>query len=390
MNTKLYDVYHPWDISFEKASGAELIGANGKTYLDLYGGHGVISIGHNHPAWKNAISNQLDKISYYSNAVKIAEQEEVAELLEHVSGTSDYQLFLCNSGAEANENAMKVASFHTGRNKILSFNGAFHGRTVGAISVTDNSAIEAPFGKEISQMKIAFEDQESLVKELITKQYAALIIEGIQGVAGVIEASTGFWKKLRETCDATGTLLIADEIQSGCGRTGNFFAFQYHNIRPDVITMAKGIGNGFPVAAVLIDNKIEAKKGQLGTTFGGSYLACAAMKSVLETLEKELLMLRAEELGVWLTAELSAIKGVEEVRGRGLMIGIKTAIKATELQQLLLSEGILTGNSTCPYTLRILPPLTISKSELEVLLKIFSQLGSIPGGELSGFKTFLQ
>ena len=372
MKTKLYNVYHPWNTSFNKALGTELTDTNGKTYLDLYGGHGVISIGHNHPVWKDALKNQLYQISYYSNAIRINEQEEVAALFERVSGMKNYLLFLCNSGAEANENAMKVASFQAGRSKILSFEKAFHGRTVGAISVTDNPSIVAPFGKELNQKKIAFEDESTLLNELSTKEYAAVIIEGIQGVAGVYEASTNFWKVLRETCDASGTLLIADEIQSGCGRTGDFFAFQHHGIRPDIITMAKGIGNGFPVAAVLLDEKIEAKKGQLGTTFGGSYLACAAVKSVIEVIETENLMQQASQLGHWIQEELKQLPDVEEVRGRGLMIGIKTKIKALELQQVLLNEGIVTGTSTCPFTLRILPPLTISKSELELFLAVLT------------------
>ncbi len=372
--SSIYNVYHPWNLSFTKALGTELIDSTGKTYLDLYGGHGVISIGHNHPVWKNALKNQLDQISYYSNAVQITEQEEVAESLEKISGLSNYQLFLCNSGAEANENAMKVASFHTGRSKILSFNQAFHGRTVGAIAVTDNPTIVAPFGEELNQKKIAFEDVTSLIHELSSKEYAAVIIEGIQGVAGVFEASTDFWKKLRETCDTTGTLLIADEIQSGCGRTGKFFAFQHHDIRPDLITMAKGIGNGFPVAGVLIDEKIEPKKGQLGTTFGGSYLACAAMKSVLEVITSENLIDQTSQLGKWISEKLKSFPEVEEVRGRGLMIGIKTTIKASELQQLLLSKGIVTGTSTCPFTLRILPPLTIDSSQLEYFSSTFITL----------------
>lgn len=373
-NSKLYDVYHPWNISFVSANGSQLTDTNGKNYLDCYGGHGVISIGHNHESWKEALSQQLNTISYYSNAVKITQQEEVADALERVSGLTNYRLFLCNSGAEANENAMKVAAFQTGRTKMLSFEKAFHGRTVGAIAVTDNPNIVAPFGKSLDQIKIAFNDEEALVRELSTKEYAAVIIEGIQGVAGVFEASTTFWKKLREVCDQTETLLIADEIQSGCGRTGTFCAFQQHGVRADLITMAKGIGNGFPVAAVLIDNKIDPKKGQLGTTFGGSYLACAAMKSVLETIEKEGLIQQTKLFGEWMTKELSSLSGVEEVRGRGLMIGIKTPVKATDLQQLLLEKGVVAGNSTCPNTLRILPPLTISKGELSKFLEVFTEI----------------
>ena len=372
--TLLYDVYHPWELAFHSAEGATLTDENGKTYLDCYGGHGVISIGHNHPIWKKALTQQLNTISYYSNAVKIRQQEEVAEVLERVSGLTDYRLFLCNSGAEANENAMKIASFETGRSKVLAFEKAFHGRTAGAIAVTDNPNIVAPFGKSLNQTKIALNDGEALVRELSTNEYAAVIIEGIQGVAGVFEGNTAFWKKLRELCDSTGTKLIADEIQSGCGRTGDFFAFQYHQVRADIITMAKGIGNGFPVAAVLIDSKLEPKKGQLGTTFGGSYLACAAVKSVLETIEQENLLENSKTIGTWLKENLSAINGVEEVRGRGLMLGIKTKVKATELQQLLINEGVVAGNSTCPFTLRILPPLNITQEQAEQFIQVFSHL----------------
>ncbi len=370
----LYDVYHPWDIAFESASGSIVTDETGKSYLDFYGGHGVISIGHNHPVWKKGILEQLNSISYYSNAITIRQQEEVAVTLERVSGLSDYRLFLCNSGAEANENALKVAAFQTGRSKVLAFEKAFHGRTVGALAVTDNPKITSPYGKILDQIKIKLNDEEALVRELSTMNYAAVIIEGIQGVAGVFESSTGFWRKLRETCTSTGTLLIVDEIQSGCGRTGSFCAFQKQDIRPDLITMAKGIGHGFPVAAVLIDSKIEPEKGQLGTTFGGNYLACAAMKAVLETLEKENLMNHSLHLGEWLKAQIAAIDQVKEVRGCGLMIGIETSVKANELQQLLLERGIVTGNSTCPFTLRILPPLNITQQEAAHFVSVLKDI----------------
>lgn len=369
---KTFDVYHPWKIELMQGRGSFVTDKNSKKYLDCYGGHGVISIGHNHPVWKLALNERLNSISYYSNAVTISEQEEVAQLLERVSGLTNYQLFLCNSGAESNENALKVASFQTGRSKVLSFSNAFHGRTVGAIAVTDNPNIVAPYGKELDQEKICFGDEEALIKALSTQTYAAVIIEGIQGVAGVFEADTAFWKKLREICTETGTLLVADEIQSGCGRTGTYCAFQQHGIRPDVITMAKGIGNGFPVAAVLIDAAIEPKKGQLGTTFGGSYLACAAMKVVLETIEKDKLMAHAAALGEWLKMELQQVEGVKEVRGRGLMLGIQLACKAITVQQQLLEKGFVTGTSSCPNTLRILPPLNVQQQEMAQFVSVFS------------------
>ena len=317
-------------------------------------------------------------MSSYSNALKIKEEEEVAELFSEVSGLKNYNLFLCNSGAEANENAVKIASFKTGRSKVLAFTGAFHGRTAGAIAVTDNPKIVAPFGEILNQTKIAFDDFTALENELITNAYAAVIIEGIQGVSGVFEASTEFWKKLKTLCTMTDTLLIADEIQSGCGRTGDFFAFQKHGIAPDLITMAKGIGNGFPVAGVLVNDELKAVKGELGTTFGGSYLACEAVKAVLQTIITEKLMQKAKELGEWISTELKCLPFVEEVRGRGLMIGIKTKFKAADLQLQLLEKGVITGNSTCPFTLRILPPLNIAKEELAVFLNEFSEVLSAP------------
>lgn len=371
---KTFDVYHPWKIELVQGRGSFVTDSTGKKYLDCYGGHGVISIGHNHPVWKLALNQRLNSISYYSNAVTISEQEEVAHLLEQISGLTNYRLFLCNSGAEANENALKVASFQTGRSKMLSFTNAFHGRTIGAIAVTDNPNITAPYGKELDQVKIALNDEEALIRELSTKHYAAVIIEGIQGVAGVFEAETTFWKKLREICTETGTLLVADEIQSGCGRTGTYFAFQHHDIRPDLITMAKGIGNGFPVAAVLINDTIEPKKGQLGTTFGGSYLACAAMKVVLETLEKEQLIPHTVELGAFLKPAFQQIEGVKAVRGRGLMLGLELEVKAATVQQQLLEKGFVTGTSSCPNTLRILPPLNVQQGEMEQFVSVFSSV----------------
>src|SRR3989344_3113826 len=333
MNT--FDVYHPWKTVFVKADGATITDDKGKTYLDFYGGHGVISIGHNHPCWKQALSERLEHISYYSNAVTITEQQQVAQSLVTISGLTDYRLFLCNSGAEANENAMKIASFFTKRSKILAFKGAFHGRTAGAIAVTDNPGIYAPFGADLAQDFIALDDVEGLKKALETQQYAAVILEGIQGVAGVFEVSEMVWQTLEDHCKSTGTLLILDEIQSGCGRTGTYFAFQHHNIQPDLITMAKGIGNGFPVAGVLVTNEIEPVKGQLGTTFGGSYMACAAMQAVLDELHRSALMQHASE------------------------------------------TGIVTGTSACPFTLRLLPPLTITKAETDQLLVVFEEVMSV-------------
>lgn len=368
---KNFDVYHPWKLAFVSANGATLLDENAQPFLDFYGGHGVISIGHNLPRWTKALTNQLSQISYYSNAVTIHEQTTLAESLGRISGLNNHDLFLCNSGAEANENALKIASFYTKRSKILAFKGAFHGRTIGALAVTDNASIRSPYGEMLTQDFVDLSDAEGLKKLLLTHEYAAVIIEGIQGVAGVFEASEAVWNVLKTTCQETGTLLIADEIQSGCGRTGTYFAFQHWNITPDLVTMAKGIGNGFPVAGVLVHEKIPAVKGQLGTTFGGSYLACAAMKAVLDELEAGQWMEKAREAGELLKNKLLEIDGVEAIRGRGLMLGIRLKIKATIMQEQLLLAGIVTGSSACPFTLRLLPPLTIKQEEIEQFLTTF-------------------
>lgn len=374
---KPFDVYHPWKQVFINALGATITDDQGKTYLDFYGGHGVISIGHNHPRWKQALAKQLDSISYYSNAITIPQQEQVAQSLGKLSGLTDYSLFLCNSGAEANENALKIASFYTKRNKILAFKGSFHGRTAGAIAVTDNPNIQAPYGSSLLQEFIALDDAQRLQKALETHEYAAVILEGIQGVAGVFEASEEVWNVLSEQCKKTGTLLILDEIQSGCGRTGTYFSYQNRAIRPDLITMAKGIGNGFPVAGVLITTEIEPVKGQLGTTFGGSYLACTAMQAVLEELEESDLMRNATEMGAYLKQQLLHHPSVLDVKGRGLMIGIRLTAKASEVQTTLLEKGIVTGTSACPFTLRLLPPINISKAEMDQFLAVFEAVMSV-------------
>lgn len=361
---KTIDVYHPWKLELVHGSGTRLTDNKGKHYLDFYGGHGVISIGHNHPEWVSALTKRFGSISYYSNAITISEQETVAEQFNRVSGLGDYRLFLCNSGTEANENALKIASFQTGRSKVLAFKGAFHGRTVGAIAVTDNPAIQAPFGRELLQDFFALDDAEGVRKALQTGQYAAVIVEGIQGVAGVFEPTAEVWKVIDEVSKQTGSLFIADEIQSGCGRTGNYFAFQHWGVTPDLVTMAKGIGNGFPVAGVLVHPDIRLAKGQLGTTFGGSYLACAALGAVLTELESGELMQHAVALSNELKLQLLSLEGVKAVRGRGLMLGIELKAKAVEVQELLLEYGIICGTSSCKHTLRILPPLTITRDEM--------------------------
>lgn len=367
----LFEVYDLLNIEPVKAKGAYLWDRNGQKYLDFYGGHAVISIGHCHPVYVNKLALQLNKIGFYSNAVKNGLQEELAEKLGVISGYPDYKLFLCNSGAEANENALKLASFVTGRNKVLAFKGAFHGRTSAAVAVTDNPKIQAPFNRNHPVTFSVLNDTEALEKELATKEYAAVIVEGIQGVGGIRVAEDVFLTQMRQICDATETVMIVDEIQCGYGRTGKFFSHQYAGVKPDIITMAKGMGNGFPVAGVLIGEKIEARKGMLGTTFGGSHLACAAALAVLEVMARENLLDNAAALGKYLMNELKKIKGVKEVRGRGLMIGLDLEEPQAAFRARLLNRThVLTGYSG-QYTLRLLPALIITRQEADVFLSAF-------------------
>ncbi len=367
----LFEVYDLLNIEPVKAKGAYLWDRNGQKYLDFYGGHAVISIGHCHPVYVDKLTSQLNKIGFYSNAVRNGLQEELAEKLGVISGYPDYKLFLCNSGAEANENALKLASFATGRNKVLAFKGAFHGRTSAAVAVTDNPKIQAPFNRNHPVTFIDLNDTEALEKELATKEYAAVIVEGIQGVGGIRVAEDVFLTRMRRICDATETVMIVDEIQCGYGRTGKFFSHQYAGVKPDIVTMAKGMGNGFPVAGLLIGEKIEARKGMLGTTFGGSHLACAAALAVLEVMAREYLLDNAAALGKYLMNELKKIKGVKEVRGRGLMIGLDLEEPQAAFRTRLLNRAhILTGYSG-QYTLRLLPALIITRQEADVFLSAF-------------------
>lgn len=369
----LFEVYSLLDIEPVKAKGAYLWDKKGEKYLDFYGGHAVISIGHCHPVYVDKISGQLKQIGFYSNAVVNSLQTELAEKLGKISGYPDYQLFLCNSGAEANENALKLASFVTGREKILAFRSAFHGRTSAAVAVTDNPAIQAPLNRCHAVNFIDLNDLPRLQEELMTGTYAAVIVEGIQGVGGIRLPEAAFLQKMRELCDQTGTLMIVDEVQSGYGRTGKFFAHQYADVQPDLITMAKGMGNGFPVAGVLITPKIKAQKGMLGTTFGGSHLACAAALAVLEVINQEYLLNNASALGKYLIHELKKLPGVEEVRGEGLMIGVETKIPQAELRRVLTAKyHVMTGYSG-KYTLRLLPPLIITRKEADEFLACFSE-----------------
>lgn len=366
---KLFEVYSLYDIEPVKGIRNRVYTEDGTEYLDLYGGHAVISVGHSHPHYVEAVANQVAKLGFYSNSVINSLQQQLADKLGRQSGYDDYALFLCNSGAEANENAMKLASFATGRSKILAFSHAFHGRTSGAVAATDNPSIQAPFNKTPNVDFIPLNDEEALKKALSTKEYAAAIIEGIQGVAGIHEPSTQFMHLLAEECKNTGTMLILDEIQSGYGRTGKFFAHQHHSVRPDIITCAKGIANGFPMGAVLISPEIEAKKGMLGTTFGGNHLACAAANAVLDILDEEKLIENAAAVGTYLIDELKKIPEIKEVRGRGLMIGFEVeGFSGSDLRKrLLFDRHIFTGGAG-KETVRLLPALNLSMEDAALFI----------------------
>jgi len=370
----LFDVYSLYDIEPVRGKGSHVFTEDGTDYLDLYGGHAVISIGHAHPLYVKAVSNQVARLGFYSNSVVNSLQTRLAARLGKASGYDDYSLFLCNSGAEANENAMKLASFATGRKKILTFGKAFHGRTSGAVAVTDNPSIQAPFNKTDNVTFVPLNDTEATRKELSGGEYAAVIIEGIQGVSGIHEPTPGFLRFLSDECKAQSTLLILDEIQSGYGRSGKFFAHQHAGIRPDIITCAKGIANGFPMGAVLIAPSIEAKKGMLGTTFGGNHLACAAAISVLEVMEAENLVENAANVGEYLIGELRKIDKVTDVRGKGLMIGLEVdGFTGPELRKkLLFGHHIFTGGAG-QKTVRLLPALSISKEEADHFLSEFKK-----------------
>lgn len=368
---KLFDVYPLFDIEPVKAKGSFVWDKNDVKYLDLYGGHAVISIGHSHPKYIQKLTQQLNTIGFYSNSVKIKMQAELAEKLGKLSGYSDYELFLCNSGAEANENALKLASFHTGKKKVIAFGKSFHGRTSLAVASTDDAKILAPVNETENVIFLPLNDESAFEKSM-NEDVCAVIVEGIQGVGGVNIPSHSFLKKLKVGCEKFGALLILDEIQSGYGRSGKFFAHQYSDIQPDIITVAKGMGNGFPVAGVLIHPNIKAKHGMLGTTFGGNYLACAAGIAVLDVIKEESLVENALEMGNYLIEELKKMDGIKEVRGLGLMIGIELEFPCAEIRNELLFEyKIFTGSSSDKNTLRILPSLTIRKEELDQFLKAF-------------------
>jgi acetylornithine/N-succinyldiaminopimelate aminotransferase len=365
----LFDVYPIINIEPVKGEGCFVFDKKGTKYLDLYGGHAVISIGHSNPYYVKKISDQLQKLGFYSNSVIISLQHELAEKLGRISGYTDYSLFLCNSGAEANENAIKLASFHTGKARALSFTGAFHGRTAGTLAVTDNPSISAPINSRGHVTFVPLNDIEAVENELKKKDICAVIIEGIQGVAGINAPTDEFLKQLSFLCTKYETLLIIDEVQSGYGRTGKFFAHQYAGITPDIITVAKGMGNGFPIAGVLIHPKFRSKHGMLGTTFGGNHLACAAAIAVLDVIDQDHLIKNAYDIGNYFIQRLSTIDGIEKVKGRGLMLGIEFPFAVSELRNLLITEEkVFTGSSTAKNVLRLLPPLNIQKVEVDMFV----------------------
>lgn len=364
---KLFDVYPINEITIVKAKGSYVWDDKGEQYLDLYGGHAVISIGHTHPHWVKRIEDQLEQIAFYSNSIRIPLQQQLAEKLGKVSGKTDYQLFLCNSGAEANENALKLASFHNGRKKIIAFSKSFHGRTSLAVAVTDNKNYSAPVNETDNVIFLPFNDEDALEEcfKKKGKEISSVIIEGIQGVGGINIADDSFLKKIRSLCDEHGAVYIADSVQCGYGRTGKFFSHDFAGVNADIYTMAKGMGNGFPVAGIIVAPHIKSKYFQLGTTFGGNHLACAAALAVLEIIEEEKLMGNAVMVGKYLRDELEAIPQLKNVRGRGLMIGFDVPDELKDLKKnLLWEQKIFTGEAK-PNVIRLLPSLALKKRDAE-------------------------
>ena len=370
----LFEVYKLWDIEPVRGLDTKLWDKDGMEYTDLYGGHAVISVGHCHPHYVKMLSEQLGKLGFYSNAVQNSLQRDLAERLGRVCGYDDYSLFLCNSGAEANENALKIASFHTGKAKVLAFRKAFHGRTSGAVAATDNPKIQAPFNATDNIVFAPLNDLEAVDNELSRGGFAAVIIEGIQGVAGIYEPTLEFINGLRLLCDKYGCLLILDEIQSGYGRTGKFFAHQHYGVRADIITMAKGMGNGFPIGGVMISPSIKASYGMLGTTFGGNHLACTAALAVLDIIENEHLVENAAMIGEYFAKALCEDKALKEYRGKGLMIGLELKDEYVGLRDRLLFERHFFTGAAGAQVIRLLPSLTISQETAESFVNAWREL----------------
>jgi len=366
----LFNVYPLFDITPVKAEDVFVFDENNTKYLDLYGGHAVISIGHSHPKYVAAISDQVAKLGFYSNSIQNPLQVQLADKLEQLSGCKDYELFLCNSGAEANENALKLASFHNEKKKVVAFKNGFHGRTSAAVAATDNAKIIAPINAQQEVEILELGDLEGVEKALAKNDVCAVIIECIQGVGGLDESAGAFYEGLDALCKKYNTCFIADEVQSGFGRTGDFFAFQKYNVTPDIISIAKGMGNGFPIGGILIHPNIKASFGLLGTTFGGNHLACVASSTVLEVIEEEDLMQNAEDISAYFLEQAKEISAIKNIKGRGLMLGLEFDFPIAELRKKLIFEHkIFTGSAKNPNLLRILPPLTIKKEHVDLLFE---------------------
>ncbi|MDA8818672.1 aminotransferase class III-fold pyridoxal phosphate-dependent enzyme [Flavobacteriaceae bacterium] len=367
---KLFDVYPLYDVTPTRAKDVYVYDSKGTEYLDLYGGHAVISIGHGHDHYVKSLTEQLNEIGFYSNAIKNPIQQELANAIGEQSYCHDYQLFLCSSGAEANENGLKLASFTTGKKRIIAFHNAFHGRTSAAVAATDNVAINAPLNQQQEVTFLPFDDENALEIELKKGDVCAVIFEAIQGVGGLDEPSEEFIYAMDRLCNSYNTCLIADEVQAGFSRTGTFFAYQKYNIEPHIVTIAKGMGNGFPIGGILVHPSIEAKYGMLGTTFGGNHLACSASLAVLDVLKEEGLQKNAEELGKYFIDQAKNIPSVKKIKGRGLMLGLEFDFEVSDLRkELIYQQQIFTGGSSNKNLLRILPPLTLQKKHFDIFFK---------------------
>ena len=363
---ELFDVYPLYDVTPVSAEGIEVIDDKGQKYLDFYGGHAVISIGHTHPHYVKRLKEQLDNMAFYSNSVQNPLQQKLADKLGQLSGCQGYKLFMCNSGAEANENALKMASFHTGKSKVIAFKNGFHGRTSAAVAATDNPNINAPINKQQEVTFLPLNDADAFEKAINHGDYCAVILETIQGVGGLDEPTTPFLQFVAEKCKQKGVVLIADEVQCGFGRSGKFFAFQYHDIQPDIISIAKGMGNGFPVGGVLIHESFQASYGLLGTTFGGNHLACAAVLAVLEVMEQENLTQNAGKLGAYFLEKAKEIPEVKNVKGRGLMLGLEFDFEVATLRKnMIYNQKVFTGGAKDKHVLRFLPALNITKNQID-------------------------
>ncbi|MGX1931269.1 aspartate aminotransferase family protein [Flagellimonas sp. 2504JD4-2] len=367
---KLFDVYPLYDVTPVSAKGIEVTDDKGSTYLDFYGGHAVISIGHSHPHYVNRLKEQLDKIGFYSNSIQNPLQHQLAEKLGKLSQCEDYNLFLCNSGAEANENALKLASFHTGKSKVIAFKNGFHGRTSAAVAATDNLSINAPINLQQEVTFLPLNDFDAFESTIQSNDHCAVILETIQGIGGLDEPTTEFIQFVAKKSKEKGIVFITDEIQCGFGRSGKFFAFQHHNIQPDIISMAKGMGNGFPVGGILIHESFKASYGLLGTTFGGNHLACAATLAVLEVLDDEDLVSNSNALGDYFKEKAAEIPQVKQIKGRGLMLGLEFDFEVAELRKkLIFNQKLFTGGAKDKYVLRILPALNITKEHIDLFFE---------------------